>query len=498
MTTDLRNLSISELKRIKRDLQKKLKEDYNKKQKLIADINKLEKLREKNNPKPKIKTFNDYFQECIKNKTIPPDTPSYFRKALEKALEEYEQGIIKEKSALEEFAKKYIIKGESGITPFEFFRNKASILKDFLRNHRNIKVRFVLVCLMEKMDGDVKLSFTIQDKAYFHSDTYINLVSTDVKEILSIVIHNILEKISKYQQNGSGWYFKEVIHLEIHTAVFNPMRGSSYFPLPDWIMRKKAIVNILNTDEKCFLWCVLRYLHPRDKNDGRISDLKQYENELNIPKGINFPVKLRDITKFELLNPSLPGINVFSVNENKKFYPLRMAKRDPKNTIDLFLYEENEKTHYSLIKNFSRLFRSQITSRTNGQTYICKRCFTNFSKEHLLQKHITYCSNNETVSVKMPPQNTMLGFKNYHKQLPIPFVVYADFECFTKPINTCSPNPEKSFNYNYQKHKPSGFCFYIKGMDSNISFKCHCLRKCSRGQKLWLTDLAETWHRSWV
>ena len=30
------------------------------------------------------------------------------------------------------------------------------------------------------------------------------------------------------------------------------------------------------------------------------------------------------------------------------------------------------------------------------------------------------------------------------------------------------------------------------------SFKCHCLRKCSRGQKLWSTDLAETWRRSWV
>ena len=28
--------------------------------------------------------------------------------------------------------------------------------------------------------------------------------------------------------------------------------------------------------------------------------------------------------------------------------------------------------------------------------------------------------------------------------------------------------------------------------------KCHCLRKCSRGQKLLSTDLAETWHRSWV
>ena len=64
----------------------------------------------------------------------------------------------------------------------------------------------------------------------------------------------------------------------------------------------------------------------------------------------------------------------------------------------------------------------------------------------------------------MPEPNTYLHFKNYYKQLPIPFVVYADFECFTKPMNTCSPNPKDSYNYNYQKHEPSGFCFYVKGI----------------------------------
>ena len=66
----------------------------------------------------------------------------------------------------------------------------------------------------------------------------------------------------------------------------------------------------------------------------------------------------------------------------------------------------------------------------------------------------------------MPKENTMLHFKNYDKQLPVPFVIYADFECFTKPMNTCSPNPKESYNYNYQKHEPSGFCFYIKGVEN--------------------------------
>ena len=229
-------------------------------------------------------------------------------------------------------------------------------------------------------------------------------------------------------------------------------------------------MSIRNSDNKCFLWSVLRYLHPREKNDCRLSDIKKYENKLNT-KGIKFPVKIKDISKFESLNPDLPGINVFSVNDNKKFYPLRMANKDPEETIDLFYYEKEGKYHYSLIKNFSRLFRSQITKRTNEPIHICKRCFTHFTKKELLSKHIKYCSSNETVAVKMPPRQTFLKFENFNKQFPIPFVIYADFECFTKPMSNCSPNPEDSYSYNYQKHEPSGFCFYIKGINPDIKFK---------------------------
>ena len=271
MSADLKNLSIEELKKIDKLRTQELKDkykQYKEKQKLIERIKKKESLikkinviskrplknKKKSKPKPKTKTFDEYFQECIKNKSIPPDTPSYLRKALERAIKKHEQGITREKSALDGFANKYIVQGEPGIFPFEFFKSKSSYLKNFLRNHRNIKVKFVLVCLMEKKErGDKGYPITVQDKAYFHSDTHINLESTDVKKMLVQVIRVILDKIIIYQNNGSGWYFKEVVNLEIHTVDFNPMRGSSYIPLPDWIMRKKAIINIRNTDDKCFL-----------------------------------------------------------------------------------------------------------------------------------------------------------------------------------------------------------------------------------------------------
>ena len=113
MDAYLNNLSISELKKIKKDNQQKLKKEYEelkKKQKLIEEIIKIQKTREKidknqkPNPQPqpkpkpkKNKTFEDYLQECIKNKKIPPDTPPYLRKALERAIREYNQGIEKGK-----------------------------------------------------------------------------------------------------------------------------------------------------------------------------------------------------------------------------------------------------------------------------------------------------------------------------------------------------------------------------------------------------------------
>jgi len=50
----------------------------------------------------------------------------------------------------------------------------------------------------------------------------------------------------------------------------------------------------------------------------------------------------------------------------------------------------------------------------------------------------------------------------------VPFVVYADFEAFTKPIDNCQPNPENSYTMSYQKHVASSFTFYIKCFEDSI------------------------------
>ena len=348
------NLPLDQLKYILEEKKKRFQKDskeLEEKQKIIRGIRKLDKFSEKvkqgidvvkerkerkERKLKKIKSFDDYFEECIKNKEITKDTPTYLREALERAIKEHDQGLIKEKSALDDFANKYVIDGEAGMTPVAFLNRYYGLLEEFFTYHRNIKFSMVLVCLMEqqilnKERGVIGLN---EDKAYFRTGVYKNLESTDAEKLIRRCFKKIVEEIETYQKNGSGWYFKEVVQLEIHTVEFNPNKGSSYIPLPNWILNKKAIVNIQNKDEKCFLWCILRYFYPRDSHEERLTDLKKYEFSLNT-KGIDFPMKLKDISKFEKLNPSLLGINVFSVNDSKEFYPLRMAERDCLNTIDL-------------------------------------------------------------------------------------------------------------------------------------------------------------------
>ena len=277
-SVNLNNLSIEELKKlvkVKNEEVKKLEQEKEK-EKLILASKKLQKKEEKltqekneikqkskSKPKPKsipkqkIKTFDEYFQECLKNKTIPKDTPHYLKKALERAMKEHDKGIKLEKSAVSDFAEKYVIDGKPGLTPLKYFAEKVARIKDFLRNNRNIKVRMLLICLMErqiieKSNGKSKIIFQ-QDNAYFQSETHINLEKTDVKVILYRMLREIKEKLAIYLRNGSGWYFKEVISFEIHIVDYKPIKGSSYIPLPNFIMRKNAIINIKNEDDKCFL-----------------------------------------------------------------------------------------------------------------------------------------------------------------------------------------------------------------------------------------------------
>ena len=312
-----------------------------------------------------------------------------------------------------------------------------------LRNNRNTKVKLILKCYMISERDNLIRDFP------FHSEIEINVEGTDENEIYTTMTDTILERIANLingsSGGGSGWIFYKIIKLELHTASYIPLRGNTWIPLPKELADKKAIINMKNKDNKCFMWCIKRALNPKTNNPERIDkELMEKEDTLNM-KGIEYPVSLKDIDRFEKQNPEI-FITVLSFNEKDKVYPLRSSDHIyiRKHNIILLLIERDGVNHYCLVKNSSRLLSKQVSAHKEG-THICFRCLNPFWSHKSLEKHWEYCRNHEAVKINMPKEGTILRFKHHERSEKLPFIIYADTEALIKKMQNCDPNPQKSY-----------------------------------------------------
>ena len=66
------------------------------------------------------------------------------------------------------------------------------------------------------------------------------------------------------------------------------------------------MINIQNiSDNECFKWCLVRYLHPTDHNPRRIRKVDKLCGDNNILKIINFQLKLEIFAELKERIPSV-------------------------------------------------------------------------------------------------------------------------------------------------------------------------------------------------
>ena len=267
--------------------------------------------------------------------------------------------VRESKSALRKFAKAYTINGIEGYDARSFLQNARQNITNVLRNNRKTKVKLIFKCYMEKTSI---IREQIIRPADFHSDIEVNLDGTDEDELYVTMVEKVLENMYEFQRReGSSWRLYSIIKLELHTVSYKPLRGETWIPLSKELADKKAIINMQNKDNKCFLWSVLRVLNPKELNHQRIDKkLMDKENTLNM-EGIEYPVSLNDINKFEKQNPAI-SITVLGY-EGKGVYPLRNSTNtDREHDIILMLIEEGGVKHYCLVKSIERLLSSQASN----------------------------------------------------------------------------------------------------------------------------------------
>ena len=309
------------------------------------------------------------FGNWLTGRVGPEQTPQVLNEIVEHVRANYPPRqsfeVRESNSALRNFAKVYTIDGIEGFDARSFLDNARENITRVLRENQQTKVKLIFKCNMirEGPDGE------IIKPANFHSDNHINLDGTDEDDIYIIMTERILEKMATFQSGGSGWRLYSIIKLELHTTRYNPLRGETWIPLPEELANKKAIINMQNKDNKCFLWCVLRALNPKDNHPERVDkELKLKENTLNMD-GIEYPVSLKNIDKFENQNPTI-SITVFGYNE-KGVHPLRNSDNmDREHKIRLMLIEKDGVLHYCLVKNVSRLLSSQVSKHKENLIFV--------------------------------------------------------------------------------------------------------------------------------
>ncbi|KYN10054.1 hypothetical protein ALC57_17743, partial [Trachymyrmex cornetzi] len=223
--------------------------------------------------------------------------------------------------------------------------------------------------------------------------------------------------LEEFQERDSGWALSRIMNLTININKCNPLRAGCRFEVPREIMTKRAVINVRSMDNACSAWSVVAALYPAERNADRESSYPHYTTVLNF-QNIEFPITLKDVTKFERLNDV--SINVY------------------------------------------------VIEGQNGQKYICDRCLHYFHSNEKLQLHIVDCQRINDCAIRLPSNDDKwLNFNNYNRRKRVPFVVYADLECILK--KTDSDQDESTLTYQYH-HQVFSIGYYVRcSYDNSLS-----------------------------
>ena len=287
-----------------------------------------------------------------------------------------------------------------------------------------------------------------EEKFWFVLPKQILRQETDIQEFTDSSLDSAKQRIEQHEMRGSGWIFTDITNVQLCLCKSRPLLGSSYIPTPNSLKKKRALINVKNSDQACLKWSILSAMFPAQVNPDRVGKYKQHEQALNM-EGIPTPTPL-DRRVFQNLlqqNPNL-HINVYQYQEKEGVLPFFIDPTQPQDSIDILFLPPG---HFVWIKNFSRLISTYLTSH-DGRVYVCRRCFANYQTEDKLNSHLQDCtllSPGKAVRKSVPHcrkcedydvncgeclDKTKLSYRRYHTQQIIPVYLVADFESFSRKL----------------------------------------------------------------
>ena len=287
---------------------------------------------------------------------------------------------------------------------------------------------------------------------------------SDTDEIIKGLSESFLQKYEKNlheKMKGLDFEFDGVDFLNHDFNKISLNRAGSSIDSPKWIKNKKSTIDPKNNDYKCFQYAITLALNfdKINSHPERISKIKPFIEQYNW-KEIDFPSASKDWKKFELNNEI--ALNILYVPDNTR--KIQVAYKSKHNLtrekqLILLMISNNENWHYLVVKSLNGLLRG-ITSNHEKDFY-CLNCFHSYRTKNKLEEHKKICENHDYCNVEMPNEdNKIIKYNQGEKSIKLPFIIYADLECFLEKMSTCYNNPEKSSTIEINKNTPSGYSLF--------------------------------------
>jgi len=220
-----------------------------------------------------------------------------------------------------------------------------------------------LITKYEMESGDNVLTF------YFHLPSVetvknIHFISSYINDY-----QNIFGDRLDSQLRASDLTFKGINDVKIQISYSKKLKGGSYIETPLYIANKKCCTNVINDDDKCFLWALIASRHKADiKHKDHQNKVKSYNkqewiDEWKFPKNTDFPYPLNKINSFEKLNNVKINVYDYDGKDITIFYNSRERSEE---IIELLQIHGENKTHFLLINNRERLLSKKSEINRNS------------------------------------------------------------------------------------------------------------------------------------
>ena len=336
----------------------------------------------------------------------------------------------------------------------------TELFGELLSEMKGFKYQITLFVTLKKS----KLDGTVEYATVYLNSFVKTVINYDFDDSIDKSFSETLFRLDNWINEGSGWVIEKVNDQYLNISQYAPLVGSSFIEFPKELKNsKKGLINLRNIDNKCFIWCHVRYLNPVSDNASRIKRIdKKIARTLDYGR-VEFPVKAKDVGVIEDKNEICTP--VFSY-EDKIVCPVYVSKKKYGDCMNLLMIHEGNKSHYVYVKDFNRLMFN--INKHGEKKRFCMRCLQHFSSEIILEKHKDDClvvDGEQRVKL----DSGYVEFKNYANKLRVPFKIYADFECILKKFDGVRGSCDSSRSVKESEHVPCGFGYNVVCVDDTFS-----------------------------